>query len=175
MDSANCNYDFDNVTLQRNYVNNSSFEDSTQYWAQRFPGNCQSYWAVYASSVPYQDNNYFLQINRGTCGAYDTNVSFYQDVAAYTQPGERYYMRVRVRRHSDAVGTINLHLWALWVPNSSIIDQWVDVPADGAWHEYEYSNTVPNPGNWIMRAEVYLYSADNFDFDGFQIWGGAGN
>jgi len=172
MDTANCNYDFDNVTMQRNYINNSSFESGFNYWTQRYPGNCTSYYGIYSGGAP--DNSSYLEINRGTCPGTGTDVSFYQDVGAYTQIGAKFYYRLRVRRPGARGGQVNIHLWALWSPISSMVDQRLYVPADGAWHEYEYSGTVPQSGNTIMRAEIYLYDQGNFDFDGMQIYGGAG-
>jgi murein DD-endopeptidase MepM/ murein hydrolase activator NlpD len=173
MDTPGCNYDFDNITLRRNYINNSSFEQGTSNWMQRSPLTCASYWAVYANGAA-QDDSAFLEANRGTCPGTGSDVSFYQDVQAYTRQGDKYYFRVRVRRPGTSAGSLNFHLWALWSPLAAVINQTVSVPADGNWHDYQFVGNVPQSGNSILRAEIYLNDGGNYDFDGLQLWGGAG-
>ena len=49
---------------------------------------------VYANAAA-QDDSAYLEANRGTCPGTGSDVSFYQDVQAYTRQGDKYYFRVR--------------------------------------------------------------------------------
>jgi hypothetical protein len=140
---------------------------------QRSPLTCASYWAVYANAAA-QDDSAYLEANRGSCPGTGMDISFYQDVQAYSRQGDKYYFHVRARRPGTAPGRLNFHLWTLWSPIAAVIDRTVTIPADIQWHDYDFSGTVPQSGNTILRAEIYLVDSGNYDFDGLQLWGGAG-
>ncbi len=193
MESQDCYYDIDNVTFQRNYVNFSSFETGVGdgqsngnwiLWATDQP-YCQPNWAVYSNSQRPSaiDGEYLLEANRGNCTA--NYMGIYQPFKQYVNAGEVYYMRGWVRMPFGQGGSGYFRLWTLWRQPYHYADAsfWIP-PGDTAWHEYTVSLPIQaaDVGNDTMYASVYLndvydgYGSNiQYNFDGIQVWGGAGN
>ncbi len=179
----NCQYDIDYVTLQRNYINNSSFENdpppntTSGDWILWTDQACSPNWAFYDSSVrPVKDDTRVLETNRGSCSTGYMGV--YQSINNYVAAGDGYHARVWVRLPFGEGASGHLRLWTLW-NTMHYEDRIISIGAgDTNWYEYTVDMTIQpaDARNNVMYAALYLDTYGvNYDFDGFQVWGGAGN
>jgi hypothetical protein len=177
MDSAGCSYDFDNVTLQRNYLNNSSLEDNGQNWGLYHESWCQANWAFYTSSdfpnAPARDDVKFVETNRGTCTT--GWVSSYGDAPMYTIAGQKYYARAWLRRREGSNGgglwvNLSMQELAIWPTRT---ESWHYIPnGDYNWREITVERVLTYTGYNPLRIEFTIYdTCCQFNYDGVQLWG----
>jgi hypothetical protein len=185
MYAPNCDYDISQVTFQRNYINNSSWEGNFGYWALAHDAGCNAYYAIfYYTATSPKDGDYSLQANRGTCS--QGNVFLYQDVAAYTDGGETYRARVWVRSSYPNApyirGIAKLKAYGGTAPEESASNQWQINYPDNQWHEVWVALNLLN-SHTTLRVELFLLDSAcspgnggwcQYDFDGVQVWGGVG-
>ncbi|MER3448159.1 MAG: hypothetical protein C4291_15665, partial [Candidatus Dadabacteria bacterium] len=173
LDNVGPNYDFDGVTFQRNYANNTSFEDGFAYWSTfHQQGGCTVNYAVYAGTVP--DDSQYLETNRGNCTT--QAVSIIQEFATYPSANDTYSLRVWIRSKEGSAISGSIFLWA----NGGTYENpgtlgWSIGAGDFLWHEYTLTKTFTQGNHTSLKIELYLdTNGPNYDFDGVQLWGGAG-
>jgi hypothetical protein len=181
MVTPNCNYDFDGASLQRNYINVSSWEESFSPWAMAVPQGCAPAYARYHySQTSTKDDDYLLQANRNNCAS--GNVFLYQEVAHYPTTGDTYHARVWVRSswpNQNVSGYVKLLAFGGTLESQETY--WSITANDFAWKEVGVDLTTNNPNHTSLRIELHLNTVScngnpcQYDFDGAQVWGGAGN
>ncbi len=183
LDDPNCNYDIDGVTLERSYINNTSFEESTSYWSLFHYPQCRGDWLPFPNDYlpplgPPKENTYYLEANLGNCPT-GTVVSPLQDVYAYTQPGEVYTATAWIRAFPPYAGADCLAgLYLMTLPRRYDNSQWLNLNTDTNWHEFTTSLTLPSgaAGNNDLHIEMYMWNQGcQYDFDGTKLTGGMVN
>ncbi len=187
MNNSTCNYDFDGATLQRNYIITSSFEEvSLSPWQLNYPTDrCVAYMQhfhyTYSST---NDDDYFLRANRGTCDASAGYIFLYQDVDAYPALGDIYRARVWIRQgfNQTLSGIVKLKAYGGSPAEESSETPWTILAGDTSWHDqFEVTLRIALSGHTRLRIELFLndqycpVAQCQYDFDGVQVWGGAGN
>ncbi len=186
LDTPGCYYNIDYASFHRNYINNSSFEDGgvpccPDYWTLFHYPECNGNWVRYRDyqSSPIKDRIWFLEANLGNC-ATGRIVSPYQDVYAYTStnPQETYTARAWIRAFGVpedlTVPACRAGLYLMSLPNREDNSDWRYVTS--TWQEFATSLIISKPGNNFLHPEIYMVDRGcNYDFDGVQVWGGAGN
>ncbi len=107
-DNAACEYDIDDASFMRNYINNSSFESQYNYWTlfNNNP-NCTANWVPYTNASA-KDNNWYMEANRGTCTNTVEPITIYQFVTVYPQVNDVFGVRLWVRLPEGAGGVVGV-------------------------------------------------------------------
>lgn len=162
------NIDLDGAQLVNDGLSNASWERGFSGWHQwEGASGAIINVATYNNSGYARDGNYYLESNTNMPGS----ASIFQDIANSPSPGQSFTFSVwaRIPDGEPVPAHVALSLHALGGQEE---DEHTDAYVGHTWTFISVPMDVVNSGHSTLRAEMYLNSGGNIDFDGASLAAG---